>query len=170
MRTSNKGIELIKRFESLHDGDLHLIGLQPKMCPAGLWTEGWGRLVLDQNGNPLSGIENKGKAYKFSKIKTETEAEAALKEDLVVRENMINSLKLQLSQGQFDALVSFAYNVGFSNLKNSTLLRHVRSNVYDNRIRGEFAKWNKARVNGVLKVLPGLTRRRAAEAEMYFEK
>jgi len=159
---------LIKRFETLHDGDQSLIGLQPKMCPAGLWTEGWGRLVLDDKGNRVSGIENKAKAYKYSKIKTEAQAEIALLEDLSERESMVNSLRLPLSQGQFDALVSFAYNVGFANLKRSTLLRKARVNVNDPSIATEFRKWNKARVDGVYKVLPGLTRRREDESKLYF--
>jgi lysozyme len=40
MKISEKGLDLIKHFESLHDGDLTIVGLQPKMCPAGIWTEG----------------------------------------------------------------------------------------------------------------------------------
>ncbi|HMM16309.1 MAG TPA: lysozyme [Petrimonas sp.] len=170
MKTSDKGIDLIKRFETLHDGDLHFIGLQPKMCPAGLWTEGWGRLVLDEKGNRISGIENKEKAYRFSKIKTESQAELALREDLIERENMVNSLELPFNQNQFDALVSFTYNVGFANLRTSTLLRKARVNMSDPSIANEFRKWNKARVNGVLTVLTGLTRRRDAEQKLYFEK
>ncbi|MEA4916540.1 lysozyme [Proteiniphilum sp.] len=170
MKTSNKGITLIKEFESLHDGDLKKIGLQPKMCPAGLWTEGYGRLVLDNKGNRLSGEANKDKAYHFSRIKTEAQAESALREDLEERESMVNSLGLHFSQGQFDALVSFVYNVGFANLKSSTLLKKARKNLNDISIANEFAKWNKARVNGVLKVLPGLTRRRKAESDLYFSK
>ena len=46
MRTSNKGIDLIKEFEGLHDGDLSIIGLQPKMCPAGIWTQGYGHAII----------------------------------------------------------------------------------------------------------------------------
>lgn len=168
MKTSNNGIELIKHFESLHDGDLHLIGLQPKMCPAGYWTEGWGRLVLDEKGNRISGIGNKEKAYRYSKIKTERQAEIALLEDVAIRESMVLSLRLPINQNQFDALVSFVYNVGFERLKGSTLLRIARINVDDVSIGTEFAKYNKGRVNGRLVVLPGLVRRRAAETKMYF--
>ena len=47
MKTGTKGIELIKSFESLHDGDLSKIGLQPKMCPAQIWTEGYGRAMRE---------------------------------------------------------------------------------------------------------------------------
>lgn len=166
MKTSNAGIELIKHFESLHDGDLKLIGLQPKMCPAGLWTEGYGRLVLDDKGQRIAGVENKAKAYKFSRIKTEAQALAALKEDLTERESMVNGLCLVLTQGQFDALVSFVYNVGFANLKSSILLKLIKTDPANPAIRNEFAKWKYANK----KELPGLVRRRAAEADLYFKK
>lgn len=170
MKTSSRGIELIKRFETLHDGDLTMIGLQPKMCPAGLWTEGWGRLVLDSNGNRISGINNKDKAYRHSVIQTVEQAERALIEDLGERESMVRSLRLQFNQNQFDALVSFVYNVGFANLRSSTLLKRIRIDLNHPDIPVQFGRWNKATVNGVLKVLPGLTRRRKEEAELYFSK
>lgn len=170
MNISGQCIELVKRFESLHDGDLHLIGLQPKMCPAGYWTEGWGRLVLDAYGNKISGIENKAKAYRYSTIKTEREAEIALLEDLAVREKRVNSLQLPLNQNQFDALVSFVYNVGFANLKTSTLLKRMLVNVNDQNIRVQFLRWNKALIDGVYQPLPGLTRRRIEEATLYFSE
>lgn len=170
MKTSRQGIELIKRFESLHDGDLNLIGLQPKMCPAGLWTEGWGRLVLDDKGNRISGIENKDKAYQFSTIKTERDADIALLEDLQVRESMVKSLRIGFNQNQFDALVSFVYNVGFANLKTSTLLKRIRLDVNHPNIHAQFMRWDKARVDGKWEVLLGLVRRRKAEADMYVNK
>ncbi len=163
MKTSEKGIQLIKQFEGLHDGDLKQIGLQPKMCPAGFWTEGYGSLVLDANGNSLRGESKKSLAYKFSKVKTEADAEELLKKDLIQRENMINSLELDINQYQFDALVSFCYNVGFENLKRSTLLKKIKANPNAPGIHSEFLRWNKA--NGI--VLNGLTRRREAEANLY---
>lgn len=66
------------------------------------------------------------------------------------------------TQQQFDAMVSFAYNVGLGNLKSSTLLKLHKAGNYKGAA-AEFAKWNKA----AGKVLPGLTRRRAAEAALY---
>ncbi|HYW17366.1 MAG TPA: lysozyme [Allosphingosinicella sp.] len=66
------------------------------------------------------------------------------------------------SQNQFDAMVSFAYNVGVANLSASTLLKKHKAGDYKGAA-AEFAKWNKA----AGKVLPGLTRRRAAEAALY---
>lgn len=71
-----------------------------------------------------------------------------------------------LTQNQFDALVSFCYNVGQNALKNSTLLRLVNANPNNPSIKQEFLKWNKA----AGKVMKGLTKRRNAEAELYFKK
>jgi lysozyme len=67
---------------------------------------------------------------------------------------------VSLYQSQFDALVSFTYNLGIGNLQKSNLLRKVKANPQDRTIRNEFMKW----VNAGGKPLPGLKRRRAAEA------
>ena len=81
-------------------------------------------------------------------------------------ESKVKQLNLPvLSDNQFSALVSFAYNAGLTNLVKSTLFRKVRANPDDLTIRDEFMKWNKA--GG--KVLNGLTRRRQAEADLYFK-
>jgi lysozyme len=71
-----------------------------------------------------------------------------------------------ITQNEFDALVSFAYNLGPANLKASTLLKKVNANPNDESIRLEFMKWVKA--GG--KTLKGLVRRREAEADLYFKK
>lgn len=71
-----------------------------------------------------------------------------------------------LTQNQFDALVSFGYNVGLGALLKSTLLKKVKVNPFDASIYNEFKKWNRA--GG--KVMAGLTRRREAEANLYFTK
>lgn len=164
MKTSQKGIDMIKHFEGLHDGDLSKIGLQPKLCPAGYWTEGYGHLILDEKGKRLSGQANKAKAYACSKIHTEEQAVQALSTDLNLREKMIDSLSLELSQAQFDALVSFVYNLGFENLKESVLLKRIRNHSSESLIRFEFSRWKYA--SGV--IMTGLIKRRAAEADMFF--
>lgn len=69
-----------------------------------------------------------------------------------------------LTQNQFDALVSFTFNLGEGSLKSSTLLKKVNANPSDTTISSEFLKWNKA--GG--KVIDGLTKRRQAEAKLYF--
>jgi lysozyme len=71
-----------------------------------------------------------------------------------------------LTQNQFDALVDFAYNAGAANLRSSTLLRLLNSGDYAGA-SGQFIRWNKATSNGQLIVLPGLTRRRTAEAQLF---
>lgn len=155
--------KLVTHYESLHDGDLTLIGLQPKMCPAGFWTEGYGRVIRDTDGTMLKGISNKAKAYKLSTIKTVSEALIALREDLAYYSARVESLALKINENQFYALVSFAYNVGFNALKGSTLLKLVRSGANATQIDKEFRKWNK----GGGKVLDGLTARRTSEAYLY---
>ena len=67
---SSKAIELIKHYESLHDGDLHKIGLQPKMDPVGIWTEGWGRAMVGKNGKFIKGADNRNVAYASQTIHT----------------------------------------------------------------------------------------------------
>lgn len=164
MKTSQKGIELIKYFEQLHDGDLKKIGLQPKMCPAGIWTVGYGHALSDINGSFLKGVigyQRLLEIYPDLETITIEEAESLLQEDLEKFEDKVNSLKLDLLQNEFDALVSFSFNCGFGNLLSSTLLKRIKSR--SGNIKEAFLMWNKA--NG--KVLNGLTKRREAEAELF---
>ena len=83
--------------------------------------------------------------------------------DLLSFVTHVNKLGLRLTQGQFDALVDFAYNCGTGNLDKSTLLRKVRVNAPLAEIQAEFRRWNK----GGGKVLPGLVKRRDWEAQRY---
>jgi GH24 family phage-related lysozyme (muramidase) len=174
MKTSHQGIELNKHFESKHDGNLTEIGLQPKMCPAGIWTVGWGHALRDEKGKWLKGNENKALAYLQYPNLTDEEAEELLIEDLTFREAQVNSLHIDFKQNEFDALVSFVYNVGFANLLKSSLLKRIQANKKgilnygsSERIKQAFMMWNKAKVNGVLKELKGLTKRRNTEAKLY---
>lgn len=161
MRTGKKGKDLIKFYESLHDGDLKMIGLQPKMCPSGIWTEGYGRAMRFKNGKFVKGIENKEYAFKNATINTIKEAEKALDEDLKVFEVIVESkLNVPVTQNQFDALVSHTYNTGGS----STLFDLVNKNL-DTPVEN----WFKTRYitsNG--KVLQGLINRRKAESDLFF--
>jgi GH24 family phage-related lysozyme (muramidase) len=95
---------------------------------------------------------------------TQAQADARFTQDLTefaakVQEAVGSS---DTTQGQFDALVDFAYNLGVENLSSSTLLRKHKAGDFTGA-KAEFAKWNKA----AGKVLPGLTKRRAAEAALY---
>lgn len=161
MKTSKAGIDLIKFYESLHDGDLTQVGLQPKMCPAQIWTEGYGHAMF-QFGKPIKGIENKALAYKLHKVNTEEEAVALLAIDLIERENDVQQLvKVPLTQGWFDALVSFVFNVGKGNFETSTLRKKLNEGKYEEAAE-QFKYWNK----GGGKVQPGLVKRRAAEKQL----
>lgn len=164
MNTSKLGIELVKHYESIHDGDLTKIGLQPKMCPAGIWTIGYGHTLKDINGQWLKGVagfQRLLEIYPDYETITEEEAVEILKDDLEKFELQLNSLNLKLTQYQFDAIVSFIFNCGFGNFLDSTLLRRIKGE--KGSIRDAFLMWNKS--NG--KVLNGLIKRRESEATLF---
>lgn len=164
MRTSKIGIDLIKHFEGLHDGDLTTIGLQPKMDPIGIWTEGYGRAMRDAKGEFIKGIANKKLAYSRQTIKTEPEAVLALAQDLKVYENIvIRKVTVDLKQREFNALVSHTYNTGGSN----TLFQLINRKSTPTIIKSWFtSKYISA--GGV--PLAGLVNRRKAEAKLYFHE
>lgn len=144
MQTSDKGIALIKQFEGCK--------LTAYQDSVGVWTIGYG-WTQPVDGKPIrAGMT----------IKQET-AERLLKTGLVSYENDVSRLvKVDLTQGQFDALVSFTYNLGARSLSTSTLLRKLNAEDYAGAA-DEFLRWNKA--GG--KVLNGLTRRREAERALF---
>jgi len=108
-----------------------------------------------------------GKKVKLGDTCTEHQAEEYLTHDLNQFSSKVQPLiKSIVTDNQFGALTSFAYNVGVGNLKSSTLLKMVNNNPNDKEIAIQFAKWNKA----AGKVMKGLTRRREAESKLYFTK
>jgi lysozyme len=163
MRTSIVGINLIKEFESLHDGDLSKIGFQPKMDPIGIWTEGYGKAMRGEDGCFLKGNKDKNKAYAGITIHNEAEANAELIKSLSSRELTVSKkIKITLTQNQFDALVSYTYNTGGSD----TLFNLINKRAPEDQIR----KWFETKyitANGVK--LSGLVRRRKAEADLFFK-
>lgn len=158
MKTSQIGIDLIKHFEGLHDGDLKTIGLQPKKCPAGIWTQGYGSAMRDKNGNFL-----KGNVMPKSTL-TEKEAEQLLAKTLEVFENIVmRKIKILIKQNQFDALVSHAYNTGGSD----TLFKLVNQKAPADQIK----KWFETKyITGGGKKLNGLITRRKAESKLFFHE
>jgi lysozyme len=146
-KISQKGLDLIKRFEGL--------SLKPYLCPASIPTIGYGNTYYID-----------GKKVKLTDPSiTQAKADELLKFLIQSYEKDVDSFcRDDISQHQFDALTSFAYNCGPRNLKSSTLLKKVNLNPNDPTIRAEFMKWNK----GAGKVLAGLTKRRQAEADLYF--
>lgn len=141
MRVSDICFEKIQEFEGLR--------LTAYKCPAGVWTIGFGHT----------------KGVKMGQAITKAQAETLLRGDLLPCEEYVRGLNLELTQGQFDALVDFCFNLGTGALQRSTLLQKIRTKADERTIRGEFAKWVNA--GGVR--LQGLVKRRAWEADRYFE-
>lgn len=139
MKTSDKGIELIKRHEELR--------LKAYKCPAGVWTIGYGSTGGVRPGDVI----------------TEAQAEVKLREDLRTAEREVGRHKLNINQNQFDALVSFTFNVGSGNFRSSTLLKRIKENPNHPDIENQFGRWIYA--GG--KRLPGLVKRRKEEANLY---
>lgn len=143
------GIDLITRFEGFR--------AEPYLCPANVPTIGYGTTRY-HNGVKVS----------LSDLPiTEEKALQYLLHDVFQFELAVDAMATDLvTQNQFNALVSFAYNLGSAALKGSTLLKKVNKDPEDKTIRDEFYKWVYA--DG--KKLDGLIRRRAAEAELYFSR
>jgi lysozyme len=146
MRLNSAGIKLLHDFEGLR--------LTSYLCPAGVWTIGYGNTFYE-DGTPVRSGQT---------ITKERAEQLFLLVANRFASDVQNLLRRTLNENQFSAIVSFAYNVGIGNLRKSTLLRKVNANPRDTTIRTEFLKWNKA--SG--RELAGLTRRRQAEAVLYF--
>lgn len=141
MKTSDKGIEFIIKEE----GEV----LHAYRCQAGVWT---------------IGVGHTGGVTPDMKI-TKEQSRQLLKADLCRFEKAVNeTIKVPLRQCQFDALVSFSFNVGTQAFKTSTLAKKINDNAPYEEIREQFLRWNKA--GG--KVLAGLTSRRKREAKLYY--
>ena len=144
MRMSADGLALVKEFEGLR--------LKAYKCPAAVWTIGYGHTSAAGSPEVNPGMEI-----------TKDEAEEILKRDMVQYEAGVEKLvKVELTQGQFDALVDFAYNAGVGALAKSTLLKRVNEERFDD-VPAEFMK----RTKGGVKELPGLVRRRRAEVKLW---
>lgn len=141
------GIELITKWEGLR--------LKPYLCSAGVPTIGYGSTYY----------ENGQRVKLNDPTITEERAKLLFKNTIVTYEKAVESFtRDDISQNQFNALVSFSYNLGTQALKNSTLLKKVNANPNDATIKNEFAKW----VNAGGKKLQGLVNRRNDEIKMYF--
>jgi|TARA_R100001443_G_scaffold93729_1_gene100318 lysozyme len=142
MNISQEGISLIKKFEGCE--------LEAYQCAAGVWTIGYGSTKNVKEGDTL----------------TQKEADNLLLHEMQEYEGYIKELvKVPLKQNQFDALVSWVFNLGPANLKASTMLKFLNAGDY-HLIPSQIKRWNKA--SG--KVLEGLIRRREAEALMFEDK
>ena len=125
--------------------------LKAYRCPAGVPTIGWGH---------TGGV-------KMGDTCTQEQADAWFVEDLSeFTEGVRRALKRDASDNELGAMVSLAYNVGLAGFAKSTVLKRHNEGDRQSAARA-FALWNKARINGVLQVVDGLTSRRAREAALY---
>jgi lysozyme len=147
MKLDESGYKLIQEFEGL--------SLVPYLCSAKVATIAYGSTFYP-SGKKVTMQDQPISLATAKWMLKETADKFATDVDKLI--------KSKLTQNQFNALVSFAFNLGISSLGRSTLLKKVKINPNDPTIAAEFAKWNKA--GG--KVLNGLTKRRAKEAKLYF--
>lgn len=146
MKTNKEGVALIKEFEGFRS--------KAYKDAVGVWTIGYGHTSMAGPPEVKRGLTI-----------TAAEGEKILKRDLVKYENAVaDLLKVEVSSNQFSAMVSLCYNIGPANFKKSSVIRFVNKKQWQNAANA-FSLWNKA--GG--RVLPGLTRRRAAEAALFLK-
>lgn len=141
MKASNLLIEKIKEFEGFSSTAYR--------CPAGVWTCGFGA---------TKGITPTTRC-------TRAEAEQWLRRDLAPIEAYLNTIPEVDTQGEYDALCSFIFNLGIGNFKSSTLLRKIKEGAPTEEIQAQFHRW----VYAGGKVLKGLVKRREWEAGRWAE-
>lgn len=144
MKTSPAGVDLIKHYEGLRNSAY--------LCPAKKWTVGFGSTFWP-DGTPV----------KEGDRVTDKEAEALLAATLLPFEREVDRMvTVPISQGQFDALVSFSFNLGSAALRGSTLLKKLNQGDKEGASI-QFGAWVKA----AGQVLPGLVKRRESERKMF---
>ena len=139
MKTSNQGKNLIKEAEGLR--------LDAYRCPAGVPTIGWGHT----------------KGVRMGQHITVQMAEDMLVEDIGPIERLLNGMRINFRQEQFDALVSWIFNLGAGNFKSSTMYKRILENANDEEITDQLIKWTYSGKQQ----LPGLMKRRVAEANLF---
>lgn len=142
MRASNECINAIKGFETLE--------LKAYKCPAGVLTIGYGHT----------------RGVKEGQVITEVQADVLLKGDILNVENSLNSMSINFTQGQFDALVDFCFNLGMVKFIGSTLYTKILVHAPDDEIAAQFRRW----VYGGGKKLDGLVKRREWEVQQWKRK
>jgi lysozyme len=142
MTTSQKGVDLIKKYEGCK--------LSAYLCPAGVPTIGYGRT----------------QGVKMGMTITQAQAEAFLKADIKPLESVLNKMGINYTQNQFDAIISWLFNLGVGNFSSSTLKKKILAKASDVEITDQITKW----VNAGGKPVLGLKKRRVEEANLFLGK
>jgi lysozyme len=165
---NNAGVQIIKSFEGLEDGDPKTVLLDPYLCPANVWTIGWGHVIKMKTGHLIKGIENERLAKSFFPNGiTVQEAEELLQKDVHEFSKFVSSiLPRTVGLNAFSACTSLAFNIGIVNFKLSTLTKMLVRNEPLATCASQFNRWvfvNKKRLNGLVK-------RREAERKLFLMK
>lgn len=159
MSLSQRGVDLIAEFEGFRSA--------PYLDSVGVPTIGYGNTYYLNDGGSRTPVTLQDAA--ISKAQAHNLKQQVINADFAPAVNLMFAdeiAKGAISQNQFDALVSLAYNIGVRGLKGSSVYRHIKSgNV--TAAADAFMKWNKGRVNGRLTPIKGLTRRRQKERELF---
>jgi lysozyme len=148
MKIGSEGLKLIKEFEGCK--------LLSYKCPAGVWTIGIGSTRY-ADGSPVKAnqaLPNEGAALML------------LTKTVAAYEHTVNTVGVELTQNEYDALVSLCYNIGSGNFVSSTLVKMLKAGEPKSEVAKQFLRWDKA--GG--KPLAGLSRRRNAEAELFLKQ
>lgn len=161
--------KLVKHYESLHDGDFKKIGLQPKLCPAGYWTIGYGHVVIKE-GKPLT--------YKtpYSEVESLTLYDEEVASDLLARDLLkyqssviaVLNPKIIFQTHHIESCTSFTMNCGVGAFQSSTMAKLLNKGSFK-EAAAQLLLWNKAMnpKTNQKEPLPGLTARRKSE-QHYF--
>ena len=153
-KVSPEGRRMITQFEGVR--------LKPYKDVAGLWTIGVGHLITkeeQQRGYLIIGNAQ----VDYRQGLTQQQCDALLARDLFAPEQIQLYIKPTLMTHQLDAVASLVFNIGLGNCLQSSLLKELNTTMDGDKIRECWLKWNKARVDGVLKVVPGIAKRRERE-------
>jgi lysozyme len=148
MKIGSEGLKLIKEFEGCK--------LLSYKCPAGVWTIGIGSTRY-ADGSPVKANQA---------LPNEEAALMLLTKTVAAYEHTVNTVGVELTQNEYDALVSLCYNIGSGNFVSSTLVKMLKAGEPKSEVAKQFLRWDKA--GG--KPLAGLTRRRNAEAELFLKQ
>ena len=148
MKIGSEGLKLIKEFEGCK-----LISYK---CPAGVWTIGIGSTRY-ADGSPVKANQA---------LPNEEAALMLLTKTVASYEHTVNTIGIELTQNEYDALVCLCYNIGSGNFASSTLVKMLKAGEHKSEVAKQFLRWDKA--GG--KPLAGLTRRRNAEAELFLKQ
>jgi lysozyme len=148
MKIGSEGLKLIKEFEGCK--------LLSYKCPAGVWTIGIGSTRY-ADGSPVKANQA---------LPNEEAALMLLTKTVAAYEHTVDTVGVELTQNEYDALVSLCYNIGSGNFVSSTLVKMLKAGEPKSEVAKQFLRWDKA--GG--KPLAGLTRRRNAEAELFLKQ